>query len=125
MKRNLLIGMMAALLLPAFSFAANAQINTKKKVVFPAGKSSVVYKGQISDLRSQQIYTVRVRKGQVLSLLLTSKKRLTTFNVFNSREYESIGQPPDETQEWENTMSATDNYQIIVGRIRSDRQNKR
>lgn len=114
MKRNLLIGMMAALFLLSFSFAANAQGNLKKKVVFPAGKSSVVFRGQIKGLTTQQIYTVRVRKGQLLSLFLTSKKRQTTFNVFNSRDYESIGTPPGETQEWENTMEETDDYSVIV-----------
>lgn len=114
MGRNLLIGTMSALLALAFGAAASAQGNLKKKVVFPAGQTSVVFKGTIKGLATQQIYTVKVRKGQKLSLLLTSKKRQTTFNVFNSRDNESIGAPPGETQEWENTMDATDDYSIIV-----------
>jgi hypothetical protein len=114
MRRNLIIGTITLLLLLTCSLSLKAQGNLKKKVVFPPGQSSMVFKGTIKGQATQQIYLVRVRKGQRLSLLLTSDKRQTTFNVFNSHDNESIGNPPGETQEWENTMEATDEYSIIV-----------
>lgn len=114
MKGNLIFGTITALLLLTCGLSLKAQGNWKKKVVFPPGQTSVVLKGNIKGQTTQQIYIVRVRKGQRLSILLTSDKRQTTFNVFNSRDYESIGSPPGEAQEWENTMEATDDYSIIV-----------
>jgi len=114
MRRNLIIAAITTLLWLTCSLSLKAQGNLKKKVVFPAGQSSAVFKGTIKGQATQQIYLVRVRQGQRLSLLLTSDKGQTTFNVFNSRDNESIGNPPGETQEWENTMESTDEYSIIV-----------
>lgn len=114
--KNLFVTITAAFLLMISGLTANAQQagNLKKKVIFPTGKTSIVFNGRIKDLTTQQIYIVKVPKGKVLSILLTSKKKISTFNVFNSRENESIGFPHGEEQFWEDTMSATDDYSVIV-----------
>jgi len=88
------------------------------RVRFPKGKTSVVLKGRTTGGPSESggmdpiSYTFRARKGQTLTLNLTSEKKNAVFGVY------APGMNPVEGAQsvdgWTGTLPKTGQYEIIV-----------
>ena len=112
MKRK--VALLLVLLLLA---APNAWAKTIR-VKFPPGRTTVILKGTTTGGPSESggmdpiTYRLRARKGQTLTLHLTSAKKNAVFGVWApGMEPMDVGQNPTD---WSGTLPKTGNYEISV-----------
>ena len=112
MKR-ILIGLMAVLLLTVSTTLA------QKRVKFPAGRTTVILKGTTTGGPSESggmqpvSYVLRARKGQQMTLHLTSAKKNAVFSVYLPGMDPMTGEAWEST-DWTGTLPKSGNYEIIV-----------
>jgi hypothetical protein len=112
MKR-LVIGLLVLLLFTAP--AAWAQ----KRVKFPPGRTTAILKGRTTGGPSESggmnpvSYKLRARKGQQMTLHLTSAKKNAVFSVYLPGMEPMTGEAWDST-DWSGTLAKTGDYEIIV-----------
>jgi hypothetical protein len=113
MKKCLALALLALLLVnvPAIS----AKTITVK---FPRGRTTVVLKGRTTGGPSESggmdpiTYRLRAKRGQVMTLHLTSAKRNAVFGVWApGMDPMDLGQNPTD---WSGTLPKTGNYEISV-----------
>jgi hypothetical protein len=112
MKRKVVL-LLALLLL----LAPNAWAKTIR-VKFPAGRTTVILKGRTTGGPSESggmdpiTYRLRARKGQTLTLHLTSAKKNAIFGVWApGMDPVDVGQNPTD---WSGTLPKTGDYEISV-----------
>ena len=88
------------------------------RVRFPAGKTSVVLKGKTTGGPSESggmdpiAYHVRARKGQQMTLHLTSAKKNAVFGLYApGMDLMDVG---ENATDWTGTLPKTGDYEIIV-----------
>lgn len=112
MKRTV-IGLVAVLLLTASTTFA------QKRVKFPPGRTTVILKGMTTGGPSESggmqpvSYVVRARKGQQMTLHLTSAKKNAVFSVYLPGMDPMTGDAWEST-DWTGTLPKSGNYEIIV-----------
>lgn len=88
------------------------------RVRFPKGKTSVVLKGRTTGGPSESggmdpiTYTFRARKGQRLTLNLTSEKKNAVFGVYAPGM--DLVEGAQTVNDWNGTLPKTGQYEIIV-----------
>jgi len=88
------------------------------RVRFPKGKTSVVLKGRTTGGPSESggmdpiSYTFRARKGQTLTLNLTSEKKNAVFGVYAPGM--DLVEGAQSVDGWTGTLPKTGQYEIIV-----------
>ncbi len=90
-----------------------------KRVVFAKGKKSVSYKGQLTrEYASYDSYVLRAKKGQTLSVKLTTTDRDASFAVYETKELgpdEDTILPNNETLRlWTGELPITSEYSVQV-----------
>lgn len=109
-----------ALIVVSFVFSpevAGAEIT--KRVVFPRGKTSVGYQGTLPrEYASYDAYLVRARKGQTLTIKLTTADRDAYFAIYETRELgpeeDTILANDEKSREWSGKMPIKSEYSIQV-----------
>jgi hypothetical protein len=97
---------------------AEAQTGKTKKVRFAPGKSSVVIKGAIVR-GTEDRYILAAKRGQRMSVKITSIERNANFTVYYAGEMESI-EDSKEATDWSGKLSDDNNYVILVGSKRGN-----
>ena len=111
MKR--IVVLLSVLLLAAP--AAPAQ----KRVKFPPGRTTVVLKGKTTGGPSEGggmnpvSYVLRARKGQQMTLHLTSAKKNAVFAIYLPR-MESLIEDASNSTDWSGVLPKSGDYEIIV-----------
>ena len=111
--RKVSVAVLAVLLL-----AANTAWAKTIRVRFPKGKNSVVLKGRTTGGPSESggmdpiTYTFRARKGQRLTLNLTSEKKNAVFGVYAPGM--DLVEGAQTVNDWNGTLPKTGQYEIIV-----------
>lgn len=88
------------------------------RVRFPKGKNNVVLKGRTTGGPSESggmdpiTYTFRARKGQRLTLNLTSEKKNAVFGVYAPGM--DLVEGAQTVNDWNGTLPKTGQYEIIV-----------
>jgi hypothetical protein len=89
----------------------------EKPLRFPSSGKFVTLTGTVTDT-VRPLYTFRARKGQTISVRITSDDKTAFFNVFDRAEPESEGVDGDlgltMTNDWSYKFTATGNYQLVV-----------
>ena len=63
-------------------------VEITRRVAFPKGKTSVIYKGKLTtEYASYDSYVVRAKKGQTLSVKLTTTDRNASFAIYETQEF--------------------------------------
>jgi hypothetical protein len=97
---------------------AEAQTGKTKRVRFAPGKSSIVLKGAIVR-GTEDRYIVPAKKGQTMSVKITSIEKNANFTVYFAGEQESL-EGSEEATNWAGKLSDDNNYVIIVGSARGN-----
>ena len=111
--RKVSVAVVALLLL-----LANTAWTKTIRVRFPKGKTSVVLKGRTTGGPSESggmdpiSYTFRARKGQTLTLNLTSEKKNAVFGVYAPGM--DLVEGAQSVDGWTGTLPKTGQYEIIV-----------
>ncbi|MCE7963438.1 MAG: hypothetical protein DYH05_13200 [Acidobacteria bacterium ACB1] len=85
---------MAAWVIVAITFAASNSLagDKERRVVFPKGKNTVVYKGNLPrQIAERDSYIITLKKGQRLTVKLSTADASASFKIF---ELDKLG--PDE-----------------------------
>lgn len=93
----------------------------KKPLIFPHGKSSTIVKGSI--IRGDRdVYLIRVRAGQVLSVSITALEKNAVFSIYEPKTEDAIPGTEEENDptEWSGTLSKSGEYRIVVGGTRGN-----
>lgn len=112
MKR-IVIALVAVLLLTSSSAFA------QKRVKFPPGRTTVILKGKTTGGPSESggmqpvSYVLRARKGQRMTLHLTSAKGNAVFSVYLPGMDPMTGEAWEST-DWTGTLPKSGSYEIIV-----------
>ena len=90
-----------------------------RRVVFPKGKNSVVYKGRLTrQYASYDSYVLRAKKGQTLTVKLATADRDASFAVYETKELgpdEDAILPNNETLRlWSGKLPITSEYSVQV-----------
>ncbi len=89
----------------------------EKPFRFPSSGNSVTLTGTATD-KIRPLYAFRARKGQTISVRITSENDKAFFNVFDRAEPESDGVDGDlgltMTNDWSYKFTATGNYELVV-----------
>jgi hypothetical protein len=108
----------ASLLLALLLLTASVVTAKTIRVKFPPGKTSVVLKGKTTGGPSESggmdpiAYTVRARKGQEMSLHLTSAKNNAVFGLYApGMDLIEVG---ENATDWKGTLPKSGDYEIIV-----------
>ena len=114
MKKSLASALLGLLLLVGAAPAWAKTITVK----FPRGRTTVVLKGRTTGGPSESggmdpiTYRLRAKKGQVMTLHLTSAKRNAVFGVWApGMDPMDVGQ---NATDWSGTLPKTGNYEISV-----------
>lgn len=106
-----------AILLMMFLLATTAWAKTIR-VKFPPGRTTVILKGRTTGGPSESggmdpiAYRLKARKGQQMTLHLTSAKKNAVFGLYSpGMNPMDVGQNP---KDWSGTLPATGTYEIIV-----------
>lgn len=89
------------------------------RVKFPPGRTTVILKGKTHGGPSESggmnpvTYVLRVRKGQRMTLHLTSAKKNAVFAIYLPH-MEPLIEDASNGTDWSGTLSKSGNYQIIV-----------
>lgn len=95
-----------------------AQTGKTKKVRFAPGKSSVVLKGAIVR-GTEDRYILAAKRGQKMTVKITSIERNANFTVYFAGEMESL-EGSEEATDWSAKLSDDNNYVIVVGSKRGN-----
>jgi hypothetical protein len=101
-----------------FSISTEAQTGITKKVRFARGKSSIVVKGAIVR-GTEDRYIVSAKKGQTMSVKISSLEKNANFTVYFAGEQESLEGSVEATK-WTGKLSDDNNYVIVVGASRGN-----
>jgi hypothetical protein len=104
--------------LSLLSVVAPAQTGRTKRVRFASGKSSITLKGAIVRGTADR-YVVGARRGQMMSVKISSIERNANFTVYFAGEQESLV-GSDEATEWTGKLSDDNDYVIVVGSRRGN-----
>jgi hypothetical protein len=86
----------------------------EKPLRFPSGSNSVTLTGTVTD-KVRPLYNFRARKGQTISVRITSQGDAAYFNVFDRAELQYNGVDGDDIpNDWSFTFSETDFYKLVV-----------
>ncbi|HEY8559760.1 MAG TPA: hypothetical protein VIL74_05110 [Pyrinomonadaceae bacterium] len=100
-----------------FPFAAQT---VGKRVQFPKGKNSVVYKGKLPrSYADYDYYTLRARKGQTLTVKLITDDPDASITIYETQKLgpDEDGVTPDEPKplrEWSGRLPITSEYSIQI-----------
>src|SRR5260221_5869254 len=89
-----------------------------KRVRFPAGRTTVILKGRTTGGPSESggmnpvSYHLRARKGQTMTLHLTSAKKNAVFGVYAPGM--DLIEGAQTVKDWSGTLPKTGDYEIIV-----------
>lgn len=109
-----------ALLVGSFIFSpAVSWAQVSKRVVFAKGKMSVSYRGKLPRKYTYyDSYVLRAKKGQVLSVKLTSKDPDAYFAIYETRELgpeeDAILANDEQSREWSGKLPIKSEYSIQV-----------
>ena len=110
--RNITLTTFILLLMPVL---ATAQQESKViRVKFATGATSRTYKGSVS--HSVNTYLVRARKGQTMSITITSPNNRAVFSI--SQQLEPDTDPIEiaaDQKRWTSRLDTTGDYDISVG----------
>ena len=90
----------------------------QKRVKFPAGRTTVVLKGRTTGGPSESggmmpiTYRLRARKGQTMTLHLTSAKKNAVFGLYAPGM--DLIEGAQTVKDWSGPLPKTGNYEIIV-----------
>lgn len=107
------VTLLALLLLTAPTASA------QKRVKFPAGRTTTILKGKTTGGPSESggmnpvSYVLRARKGQQMTLHLTSAKKNAVFSVYLPGMEPMTGDAWEST-DWSGTLPKSGDYEIIV-----------
>ena len=93
----------------------------KKPLTFPHGKSSTIVKGSV--IRGDRdVYLIRVRAGQVMSVSITALEKNAAFSIYEPKTEDAIPGTEEENDptEWSGTLSKSGEYRIVVGGTRGN-----
>jgi hypothetical protein len=91
----------------------------QKRVKFPAGRTTAILKGKTTGGPSESggmkpvSYVLRARKGQQITLHLTSAKKNAVFSVYSPGMEPMTGGAWEGT-DWSGTLPKSGDYEIIV-----------
>ena len=108
--------LIANLLLPAG--IASAQTGSTKTVRFQRGKNSAVLKGAVVR-GTQDRYILGAKKGQTMTVKVTSLEKNASFTVYFSGEQESL-EGSEEATNWTGKLPDDNNYVIVVAPTRGN-----
>jgi hypothetical protein len=112
------ISIVAFMLLLLSALAIAQQDSKVIRVKFAKGATSRTYKGSVS--HSTNTYLVRARKGQVMSIMITSPNNRAVFSI--SQQLEPDTDPIEiatDLKRWTSKLDITGDYDITVGAERS------
>ena len=105
----------------AFTFSSLSAQGVKKKVRFARGTSSTTIKGGV--VRSDRDrYYIGARKGQTMTVKITSLEKNAVFQIYYHGEEESLpgaGDGDDATR-WSGELPIDNEYVIVVGGTRGN-----
>lgn len=110
-------GVLVAVLL-LFTVFAQAQAGKTKRVRFSPKTSSIVLKGAIVR-GTEDRYIVPAKKGQTMSVKITSTEKNANFTVYFAGEQESLEGSNGATV-WTGKLSDDNNYVIVVASVRGN-----
>ncbi len=93
----------------------------KKKVRFAPGTSSATIRGAVVR-GDRDRYYVSAKKGQTMSVKITSREKNAVFQIYSSGEQESLpgaGETDDATN-WSRRLTDDNEYVIVVGGTRGN-----
>lgn len=101
----------------AFSFAAFGQKGdtTEKRIKFAEGKSSAILKGFIADRLTTNLYRVRARAGQTLTVVFNSARRDADVCVHFPTSEDFCGR-----RKYSFRLTADGDYEILVDSSREN-----
>lgn len=106
------------LLIIVFLFTVS-HASAQKRVKFPAGKNSVILKGKTTGGPSESgsmnpvSFLVRAKKGQTMTLHLTSAKKNAVFAVYLPK-MEDLIHDATNGKDWTGVLPKTGDYEIMV-----------
>jgi hypothetical protein len=116
--RTIIFSIVLIAVFSLFSVSAEAQTGKTKKVRFARGKSSIVLKGAIVR-GTEDRYIVPAKKGQTMSVKISSLEKNANFTVYFAGEQESL-EGSTEATKWTGKLSDDNNYVILVGASRGN-----
>jgi hypothetical protein len=109
---------LSAAVLALFFLMASVVLAKTINVKFPPGRTTVVLKGKTTGGPSESggmdpiAYHLRARKGQTMTLHLTSAKKNAVFGVYAPGM--DLIEGAQDTSDWSGTLPKTGQYEIIV-----------
>ncbi len=105
-----------AVVISTGSIAANDIV---KKVVFPKGKNTVTYKGKLpSGYADYHAYVLKVKKGQRLTVTLTTSDTDASFSVYETKQLgpaeDLIFDSKPDYRQYSGVMPLTSEYSIQI-----------
>jgi hypothetical protein len=103
----------------AFMFVVAPALNAQKRVSFPPGRTTAILKGRTTGGPSESggmnpvSYRLRVRKGQQMTLHLTSAKKNAVFSVYLPGMEPMTGDAWEST-DYSGTLPKSGDYEIMV-----------
>ncbi|CAA9404206.1 MAG: hypothetical protein AVDCRST_MAG74-1774 [uncultured Pyrinomonadaceae bacterium] len=103
----------------ALVFSVQVQAQTVKKVQFPKGKTEIVVKGKLPlNYGDYQVYVLRARKGQTLSVELISDDGDSSITVYETQKLgpgeDGITPAESNLREWTGKLPITSEYSVQV-----------
>ncbi|HVS80253.1 MAG TPA: hypothetical protein VHE60_00795 [Pyrinomonadaceae bacterium] len=120
-RKSALMLFFAACFICAFAASSIFADGVKKKVRFARGTSSTTIRGGV--IRGDRDrYYVGAKKGQTLSVKITSLEKNAVFQIYLSGEQESLpgAGDGDDAMKWSGELPADDEYVIVVGGTRGN-----
>ena len=117
MRKFLLLNI-CVLILSFLALAVSASAQkirfVEKTLHFPNGSNSVTLTGTVT-YKVRPLYVFRARKGERISVRITSDDDKAFFNVFDRAERQYNGVDGDYIPNgWSYTFTGTDNYELVV-----------
>ena len=90
-------------------------------IAFERGHNSSIFHGSVVR-GDRDVYVVRVRAGQVMSVKATALEHNVAFSIFEPKATEAIPGAEDENDltEWSGTLTKSGAYRIFVGGTRGN-----
>ena len=111
----------AAVFICALAFSSTFARGVKQKVRFARGTSSATIHGAVVR-GDRDRYYVSAKRGQTMSVKITSRENNAAFEIYFSGEQESLegaGEEDDATN-WSGALPADNDYVIVVGGTRGN-----
>ncbi|MDQ3817077.1 MAG: hypothetical protein M3362_05235 [Acidobacteriota bacterium] len=90
---------------------ASPAASAKKRVKFPPGRTTVILKSKTT-VSTAEVYVLRARKGQRMTLHLTSTSKKAVFTIFPPDWHPT--QDASNVTEWDGELPQTGDYEIWV-----------